>query len=521
MNYYITTPIYYVNDSPHLGHAYTTIACDVMARYLRQKGNNVKFLTGTDEHGQKIDKAAKLANIDTQKFTDLVSQRFKALVSAKIDGENSENLLNISNDDFIRTTEERHKIACKYFWEKLEKNGYIYLDKYAGWYSVRDEAYYQESELINGKAPTGAEVEWLEEESYFFALSKFQDKLLDFYNKNPDFIFPKTRFNEVVSFVKSGLKDLSISRTNFAWGITVPNNNKHIMYVWIDALTNYLTALGYPDENKAEFQNFWNGKNIFHIVGKDILRFHAVYWPAFLMAAELELPKRIIAHGWWTIEGEKMSKSLGNVIAPRELIENYGLEQTRYFLLKAMPFGNDGDLSKEKLVETCNADLANNIGNLTQRTLSLIVKNCESKIPNVTNYDKIIDSDFLQKIDYEMQDFQFSNALAIIMEASSKANEYIDKKAPWSLKKEGKIEEMQNVLYSILEAIRIIAISLKPFCPVACDNILNQIGASENERDFNHISENFRLKSGVIINPPIPVFKKLEIKNLNDDVKEL
>ncbi|MDX1949826.1 MAG: methionine--tRNA ligase [Rickettsiales bacterium] len=510
MNKFITTPIYYVNDSPHLGHAYTTIACDVMTRYLRQQNHNVKFLTGTDEHGQKIDKAAKLANIDTQKFTDLVSQRFKALVKAKIDGVESENLLNISNDDFIRTTEERHKIACKKLWEKLEENGFIYLDKYAGWYSVRDEAYYQESELINGKAPTGAEVEWLEEESYFFALSKFGDKLLEFYQANPDFIYPKTRFNEVVSFVKTGLKDLSISRTNFSWGVPVPSNPKHIMYVWIDALTNYLTALGYPNETAPEFKQYWLDGDVFHIVGKDILRFHAVYWPAFLMAANLPLPKRIIAHGWWTIEGEKMSKSLGNVIAPRDLIENYGLDQTRYFLLKAMPFGNDGDLSKEKLVETCNADLANNIGNLTQRTLSLIVKNCESKIPEIREFDKIIEDNFFEKIDAEMKDFQFSNALAIIMEASSKANEYIDKQAPWSLKKEGKIDEMQKVLYSILEAIRIIAIALKPFCPASCENILKQLSVN---------SEN-KLQAGIIISAPTPVFKKLELKNLNEDVKE-
>lgn len=517
-NQYITTPIYYVNDSPHVGHAYTTIACDVMARFLRLSGEDVKFLTGTDEHGQKIDKAALKAGVDTQKFTDLVSQRFKSLVKAEVEGKPSENLLNITNDDFIRTTEGRHKIASRTLWNKIKENGYIYLDKYSGWYSVRDEAYYQESELINGKAPTGAEVEWIEEESYFFALSKFQDKLLKFYEENPDFIQPKTRYNEVVSFVKSGLKDLSISRTNFKWGIAVPDAPNHVMYVWLDALTNYLTAIKYPDTDSAEFKKYWVDGKVTHVVGKDIIRFHAVYWPAFLMAANLPCPAQIIAHGWWTIEGEKMSKSVGNVIAPRDLVENYGLDQIRYYLLRAMPFGNDGDLSKEKIVETCNADLANNIGNLTQRTLSMIVKNCDSKIPFPENYDDIAGENFIEKITAEMNNFQYSAALNIIMEASSRANEYIDKKAPWTLKKEGKIKEMEIVLYSVLEAVRKIAITLQPFCPDSCENILNQLKINKHAREFRHLSLENRLQANKI-ETPTPVFKRLEVKELNQDVK--
>ncbi len=362
-NFYITTPIYYVNDSPHIGHAYTTIACDVMARFKRLDGYNVKFLTGTDEHGQKVDKAAALAGIDPQAFTDEVSLRFRNLVNS------GENLLNISNDDFIRTTQSRHKLAAQALWQLMLDRGHIYLDNYEGWYSVRDEAYYQEAELEekNGKklAPSGAEVEWVKEESYFFNLSQWQKPLCDFYEANPNFVVPESRYNEVKNFVRGGkelnlgaLKDLSISRTTFNWGIPVPGNPKHVMYVWIDALTNYLTAIGFPDVNSDEFKKFWTpGENSpIHVVGKDIIRFHAVYWPAFLMAANLPLPAKIVAHGWWTIEGEKMSKSVGNVVAPKDLITEFGLDQTRYFLMREVPFGNDGNFSKAAMAERLNSD---------------------------------------------------------------------------------------------------------------------------------------------------------------------
>lgn len=521
-SYYITTPIYYVNDSPHLGHAYTTIACDIAARNIRLEGEDVFFLTGTDEHGQKIDKAANAAGTDPQKFTDLVSQRFKALVNANVDGNKTENLLNITNDDFIRTTEQRHKIACGAFWNKIKESGYIYLDKYSGWYAVRDEAYYQESELVNGKAPSGAEVEWIEEESYFFALSKFQDKLLKFYEENPDCIKPRSRYNEVVSFVKSGLKDLSISRTNFSWGVPVPDAPKHVMYVWIDALTNYLTATGYPNESEPKFQKFWKNGNVTHVVGKDILRFHAVYWPAFLMAADL-MPKKlqIFAHGWWTVEGEKMSKSLGNVIAPRDLIESYGLEQIRYYLFKAMPFGNDGDLSKNKLIETCNADLSNNIGNLAQRTLSLVLKNCEGKIPqfeesSLTDDDKkLIEETRItgdnKKFIEQISDFDFYSILTDLTKISSYANEYIDKNAPWVLKKENPTR-MNSVLYHLCEAIRCIAIMLQPYCPESSGRILEQLNVPASNRNFKELKTKYYLKPGTAINTPQPAFVRLEVK---------
>ena len=309
-NYYITTPIYYVNDKPHIGHAYTSIACDVLARFKRLDGYSVKFLTGTDEHGQKVEKAAKSQNKSPLEYANFISKDFKSLTKT----------LNLSNDDFIRTTEKRHLLAAQSLWSKLYENKHIYLDKYAGWYALRDEAFYSEKEIINGKAPSGADVSWVEEESYFFDLSKWQDKLLEFYDKNPNFILPKSRMNEVKSFVKGGLRDLSVSRTSFEWGVKVPNNDKHIMYVWLDALTNYLSAIGYPDTLENEYVNFWPAD--IHMVGKDILRFHAVYWPAFLMAAELPLPKRIFAHGWWTNEGKKISKSEGNVIDPLKIISS-------------------------------------------------------------------------------------------------------------------------------------------------------------------------------------------------------
>ena len=328
--FYITTPIYYVNDKPHIGHAYTTLACDVIARFKRLDGFKVYFLTGTDEHGQKVELAAKKNKTKPQDFVDKVSINFRDLLKC----------MHIENDDFIRTTEKRHLESCQKLWDLLIKKGHIYLGKYAGWYAIRDEAFFLESEIIDGKAPSGAPVEWVEEPSYFFNLSKWQDKLLEHYNNNENFISPSTRKNEVLSFVKGGLKDLSVSRTSFSWGIKVPNDDDHIMYVWLDALTNYLSAIGYENENER-FCDFWPA-NI-HLVGKDIIRFHAVYWPAFLMAADLELPKKIFAHGWWTNEGQKISKSLGNVINPFEIVEKYGVDQVRYFLMREIPFGNDGD----------------------------------------------------------------------------------------------------------------------------------------------------------------------------------
>ena len=367
--YYITTPIYYVNDNPHIGHAYTTLACDVLARFMRLDGHDVMFLTGTDEHGQKVEKAAEAAGVDPQSFCDRVSENFRILAET----------MNFSIDDFIRTTEPRHERSVQALWTKLVDAGQIYLDAYEGWYAVRDEAFYAEDELTTGPdgqklAPSGAPVEWVKEPSYFFRLSAWQDGLLELYESRPDFIMPESRRNEVMSFVKSGLRDLSVSRTSFKWGVPVPGDPEHIMYVWIDALTNYITAAGYPDEDGESFKRWWPA---IHMMGKDILRFHAVYWPAFLMAAGIEVPRRIFAHGWWTREGQKISKSLGNVIVPSDIVAQYGLDQVRYALLREVNFGNDGDFSHRGVVQRTNHDLANEYGNLAQRVLSMIAKNCD------------------------------------------------------------------------------------------------------------------------------------------------
>jgi methionyl-tRNA synthetase len=507
--FYITTPIYYVNDAPHIGHAYTSLACDVLARFKRLDGYDVMFLTGTDEHGQKIAKAAAAAGIDPQAFTDKVSQNFRDLSKA----------LNLSNNDFIRTTEARHKKACQTLWNELLKRGEIYLDKYEGWYAVRDEAYYGEDELKDGPngakiAPSGAPCEWVEEPSYFFKLSAWGDRLLKFYNDNPDFILPHSRRNEVVSFVKSGMRDISVSRTTVNWGVPVPGEPKHVMYVWLDALTNYITGVGYPDTNAESFKRFWPAD--LHMVGKDILRFHAIYWPAFLMAAGLAPPKRVFAHGWWTNEGQKISKSLGNVIDPYELISTYGLDQTRYFLLRAVPFGNDGDFSRERMVNTTNSELANNIGNLAQRTLSMIAKNCDGKIPEKGHYevdDNKLSHDVRQALELDMirnlmNACEFDKVLEKIVQAASYANAYIDTQAPWALKKTN-ISRMHTVLYNLCEQIRKIAIFLRPFMPVSADKILDQLSIPKDQRSLAHISlEAVTLKPGTPLPTPEGIFPR-------------
>jgi len=505
--YYITTPIYYVNDKPHIGHAYTSVACDVIARFMRLCGREVFFLTGTDEHGQKVEKSAANAGIPPQAFVDEVSEHFRHMVD----------ILKLSNDDFIRTTELRHIAATQAIWKKLEASGDIYLDSYSGWYSVRDEAFYAESELVNGKAPTGADVEWVEEPSYFFRLSQWQERLLAFYEQNPDFILPQTRRNEVISFVKGGLKDLSISRTTFRWGIPVPGDEKHIMYVWLDALTNYLTAVGYPEESADSFKTYWPAS--LHMVGKDILRFHAVYWPAFVMSAGLLPPKRVFAHGWWTIEGEKMSKSLGNVVAPEHLIEKYGLDQTRYFLMREVPFGNDGNFSRQLLVERINSDLSNNIGNLAQRTLSMIQKNCEGRVPNPNLApNRPQDRDILELVQVTMpqtpenvldsiEKCRFNELITSILTMASAANEYIDREAPWKQKKESP-NDMQATLYHLAEAIRCIAIMLQPFIPDSAGKLLDQLAIPSDQRLFKHLTKEFALKPGTPLPAPEVIFPR-------------
>jgi len=502
--YYITTPIYYVNDKPHLGHAYTTVACDVLARFKRLDGHEVFFLTGTDEHGQKVAQAAEKADIDPQTFTDGVSQNFRDLVP----------VLNFSNDDFIRTTEDRHKKAAQALWSKLVDAGAIYLDKYSGWYAVRDEAYYTEDELQDGPggkkiAPSGAECEWVEEESYFFKLSDWGDKLLAFYDAHPDFILPQSRRNEVISFVKGGLRDLSVSRNRLSWGVPVPGNDKHVMYVWIDALTNYLTAAGYPDN----LNKFWPAD--LHMVGKDILRFHAVYWPAFLMAADLPPPKRIFAHGWWTIEGEKMSKSLGNVISPYDLVDRYGVDQARYFLLREVPFGNDGDFNHAQAINRINNDLANGLGNLAQRTLSMIQKNCEGKVPAHGEFaaeDKALLEKahvvMLAAVRSELDQQRFHKAFDVIMDVVNGGNAYIDEQAPWKLKKEDPAR-MGTVLYVLAEVIRCLALVMQPVTPVSAAKMLDQVAVPENERGFEFVDAAHALKSGTALPAPQGIFPRI------------
>jgi methionyl-tRNA synthetase len=505
--FYITTPIFYVNDKPHIGHAYTTIAADVLARFKRLDGYDTYFLTGTDEHGLKIARAAEQHHISPQELCDRVSVHFQDM----------NKMLHITNDQFIRTTDPAHKKSVQHMWRKMKENGDIYLDKYEGWYAMRDEAFYGEDELIiNAKgekiAPSGAAVEWVVEESYFFKLSAWQEKLLKLYDDKPDFIQPAARRNEVINFVKGGLKDLSISRTNFDWGVKVPDDEKHVMYVWVDALTNYISALGYPDENAALFQKFWPAT--VHLMAKDILRFHAVYWPAFLMSAGLPVPDKIFAHGWWTVEGEKMSKSLGNVVAPSDLLVELGLDQTRYGLLREVNFGQDGDFSKANITQRINAELANNIGNLAQRTLSQIAKNCEGKIPPHGMLQEIdhallqkLGEDMLDKIRSEFDKLQFSKVLEEIISAATAANIYIDEQAPWTLKKTD-LSRMNTVLYVLAEAIRRIAFLLQPFTPEAAGKLLDQLSVPPNQRSLDYFTQS--LNEGESLSPPQGVFPRIQ-----------
>ena len=492
-SYYVTTPIYYVNDSPHIGHAYTTLACDVMARFMRLDGCRVKFLTGTDEHGQKIEKSAAAAGMAPQAFTDKVSQNFRDLVRA----------MNYSNDDFIRTTEPRHVRSCQEFWRQLKGNGQIYLGSYAGWYAVADEAFYDETDLLvgpdgNRMTPSGTECEWVEEPSYFFKLSEWQDKLMEYYSRTPSPVQPETRRNEVVSFVKGGLRDLSISRTTFKWGIPVPDDPAHIMYVWLDALTNYITAVGYPDIDSADFKTFWPA-NV-HMVGKDILRFHAVYWPAFLMAAGLEPPRRIFAHGWWTNEGQKISKRLGNVIDPNELIAKYGIDQVRYFLMKEVPFGNDGDFSHKSIVSRINGDLANGFGNLAQRVLKMIASSCNAAVPapgTLTPEDKALltaAGSLYPKLREELEQQAFHRALDALWQLASAADRYINEQKPWSLKKTDP-GRMNTVLYVLADAIRHLAILTQPFMPQSCSRLLDFLAVPTGDRNFSALQSS-RLNPG-------------------------
>jgi methionyl-tRNA synthetase len=444
--------------------------------------------------------------VSPQSFTNDVSQNFRDLTVQ----------MNFSNDDFIRTTERRHKLACQEIWKRLRERNHIRLGNYAGWYSVRDEAFFTETEVVDGKAPTGAPVEWLEEPSYFFNLSQWQKPLLDFYEANPDFVGPESRFNEVKSFVQGGLRDLSVSRASFKWGIPVPNDPDHVIYVWLDALTNYITASGWPTDSElgdpAKYEKLWPAN--LHMVGKDILRFHAVYWPAFLMAADLPMPKRVFAHGWWTNEGQKISKSLGNVIDPNALTAQYGLDQTRYFLMREVPFGNDGDFSATAMTHRMNGDLANDLGNLCQRVMSMIFKNCDGVMPALPAQPVDADLKLLSAADglldqvRDLLDRQaFNEALQVIWQVVTHANQYVDTSAPWALKKTDP-SRMAEVLAVLAETIRQIAILIQPVMPQSAHIMLDQLGIDVADRDFSVIAGKGRLSGGQQIDKPSPIFPR-------------
>lgn len=470
---YITTPIYYVNAKPHIGHAYTTIVCDVVTRFNRMLGNEVKFVTGTDEHGKKIEQSAVNAGLEPIEFTNQVSKLFRDLLP----------IINISNDDFIRTTEERHKKAVSHLWNTLNDKGYIYLGEYSGWYDVRNEAYFSEDELVNGKSPHGCDVIMMNEECYFFKLSEFQNRLLEFYDEHPDFIHPNQRRNEVLSFVQGGLKDLAISRKTFKWGIPVPNDSDHIVYVWLDALTNYLTLNNYPENLDQSNDRYW--RNAIHFVGKEIVRFHAVYWPAFLMAAEISPPKQIVVHGWWMSEGEKMSKSLGNVQDPVKYCNLFGSDSLRYFLLRELAFGSDGNFSLEGFIGRYNGILANSYGNLCKRTISFAQKycNCVVTSPKRFTEEDIVLSEKIDKLLEEtvglVEHYAFNKYLERIEQALSLLNQFIDYQKPWELKDKDQ-ERMQDVLYTLLDNTYKVTSFFEPVIPQAAEKVMSQIDMSED-----------------------------------------
>ncbi len=504
-NYYITTPIYYPSAKPHMGHAYSSIIADFFARFKKIDGFNVYFLTGTDEHGLKIQRSAEKLNKDPKSFCDEISKTFEDLTKT----------LNLSNTDFIRTTEERHKVSVQNLWNILEKNNQIFLSKYSGWYSVSDEAFYNEDEVeekdsLKISKSSGSTVEWVEEESFFFKLSEWEKPLLEFYEKNKNFILPESRRNEVISFVKSGLKDLSVSRKTFSWGVKVPSDENHVVYVWLDALTNYLSSLKYPDENNELYKSFWPAD--LHIIGKDILRFHAIYWPAFLLAAKIEPPKRVYGHGWILSGDEKMSKSKGNILDPLEIINIYGLDPLRYYLLKEVSFGNDGNISEEKLENCINSDLANNFGNLCQRVLTFAEKNCSSLIPD----HKFTDDDLkilkplnnLDKIRSFIDNQDINQYMSFIVDRLFAANKYFNDQEPWK-KKDDRLR-LNTIVYTALELIRKITILLYPVMPETSVKVLNVFNETENSIDFTSIDNNEILKKDLKINKLDILFKKIE-----------
>ena len=505
--FYITTPIYYPSAKPHMGHAYSSIVADFFARFKKIDGYKVHFLTGTDEHGLKIQRAAENEGIDTLEFCNNISKTFKDLSK----------ILNLINTDFIRTTEQRHKDTVQYLWNILEKNDEIYLSKYSGWYSVSDEAFYNDDEIeeIDGKKiaiSSKSIVEWVDEESYFFRLSKWQKPLLKFYKENPDFISPKSRKNEVISFVESGLKDLSVSRKSFSWGIKVPSNNEHVIYVWLDALTNYISALNYPSDKENLFKKFWPAS--IHLIGKDILRFHAIYWPAFLLAANIKLPKKIYGHGWILSGDEKMSKSKGNILDPIEIIDQYGIDPLRYYLIKEVSFGNDGNISQERLENCINSDLANNYGNLCQRVTAFVFKNCNGQIPANIEFNKddkkLLDNFNLniEKIRKEIDNQNINFYIDFIVNSLFEANKYFNDQEPWKKKNDEK--RLNTIVYTTLEIIRKISFLLYPIIPKSSLIALKIFNIKENEIVFSSIENHKFLKENDKIKKIDILFKKIE-----------
>ena len=509
--YYITTAIAYPNGKPHIGHAYEAIAADAIARFHRMQGRDVRLVTGTDEHGLKMAQTARAAGQDTLEFATEMSNHFREMCAR----------LNVQYDAFCRTTEERHKEASIALWKAMQASDDLYLDRYEGWYSVRDEAYYDEKELIAGEggeklSPQGTPVEWTVEESWFFRLSKYEKQLLELYENHPTFIQPDSRRNEVIQFVKGGLKDLSVSRTSFDWGVPVPGSPGHVMYVWVDALTTYLTGIGFPDTT-GDFARFWPAD--LHLIGKDIVRFHAVYWPAFLWSAGLELPKQVFGHGFLLARGEKMSKSLGNVVDPIELADRFGVDALRYFLLREVSFGQDGSYSAEAIVTRCNAELANSFGNLAQRVLSFIAKN----VPGGLTWDGETSDDDRQllgsvssicvdQVVPEFESLQFSRGLDQWMACVFMCNQYVDTQAPWSLRKTDPVR-MMSVLATLVACIRILAITIRPIVPGSADRMLNQIGIPDDEqmRSFAALIDSKWVHALVEPTAPEPVFKRLEL----------
>lgn len=527
--FYITTPIYYPSGQLHIGNSYTTIATDVLARYKRLQGYDVHYLTGTDEHGQKIETKAKSLNESPKEYLDGMVKDIKELWE----------LLDITNDQFIRTTDEHHKKAVQDIFEQLLEQGDIYLGEYEGWYSVSDEEYFTETQLaevykdedgnvIGGKAPSGHEVERVKEESYFFKMSKYADQLLEYYDKNPEFILPLSRKHEMINnFIKPGLEDLAVTRTSFSWGIPVRSNPKHVIYVWIDALANYITALGYKSDDPSNFEKYWPA-NV-QMIGKEIVRFHAIYWPIMLLALDLPLPKRIFGHGWLLMKDGKMSKSKGNVVYPGMLVERFGLDAVRYYLMREVPFGSDGVFTPEAFVDRMNYDLANDLGNLVNRTVSMINKYFGGEVPEYNGAQNDFDADLertvkesIEKYEHSMDDLQFNRALEAVWTIVSRTNKYIDETTPWILAREEKTEALGNVMVHLAENIRIIGILTQPFLTRGSKKIFEQLGLTEEiQTEYNTIYTYGQVAfSSPVSKKATPIYPRLEVEEEVQFIKE-